>query len=144
MLTSTRPSMLDSTSHGTKIHPSHISDRRFWIPTLFIMLHTIHLSYQGSDHTEHSVPENPESVTYLFYQCKISFYDNFQVPMTASCAIVKDSFPWHFAKISSYFLILRQFNTYWQRRGSIGYPYQGSILVYREILSRKYQTIFLG
>ena len=56
-----------------KIHPSHISYRQLWIPTLSIMLYVIHRPSQGGDHAEHAVPENPESVIYLILSSQNSF-----------------------------------------------------------------------
>ena len=79
-----------------------------------------------------------------FYCRKFSFNSHFQVPMMPSRAIVKDLFPRKILNIISYFHVIHQYLTYWQRRWSVGYPNQNFILVYREIPSRKSQMRFLG
>ena len=64
--------------------------------------------------------------------------------MTPSRVIVKDSFPQKFANINGHSYVLHQYYTYSEIRSTGGYPNRDSILVYREITPRKYQTRFLG
>ena len=143
-MTSTRPSPLSSTSPGTKIHPYHISARRFYTTTLAIMLNGIHLTPQGGDHAEHAVPENQESIIYFILSSQNFFLCSFEVPMTPSHAITKDPYPQLFSSINSYFYVIFQYSTYSQIWGSVGYPNQDSILVYHEIPLIKSQIRLLG
>ena len=80
----------------------------------------------------------------LFYHYKISFYAKFQVPTYPSRATFKDTSPRFLANINIYLCVLRQYSTYSRRRGSVVYPNQDSVLVYREIPLSKSQMVFLG
>ena len=91
------------------------------------MLHAIHLTSQGGDHAEHTVPENSESVIYFILSSWKILNANFQVPTSPYRAIVKDPFPRKFSNINIYFYIICQYYKYSQRQGSVGYPNQDSI-----------------
>ena len=63
----------------------------------------------------------------LFIISKFLYMLISQVTTSSSWAIVKDPFPINLTSIRTYFYVLHQYSTYSQRRGSVGYPHQGSI-----------------
>ena len=92
-----------------------------------ITLHVMNLPSQVRIPAERAVAENLEYIAYFIYQCNFLYVLISQLPKSPSCAIVTDPFTRCLTTINTYFYVLRQFSTYSQRQGSVGYPHQDSI-----------------